>query len=254
VTNPDGSESLGAQAYELPVAPANIGPRSTPNYEEALGKPSVATLSNGDKVFAGPRKDAFFADLGSVFDLLGLRPLNGAHKIPLPTAAGVNGLSTKNVHSIAIQVPIASVTKNGTNPTVVDDKASVIGIFSTTSRREVRVLNNATETGSGNWVQVSRIGLPLVNETLIPLGLKDKFNATQPRDDVANSTACPCLPIPEHRTFSRSFRERAPVLALPTIFRLWICCGSTLPCRPTRHRAAWASLMGIAKGSRMGAV
>lgn len=63
---------------DIPVAPANVGPRSTPNYEEALGKAPVQALANGDKVFAGPRNDAFFVDLGSVFDLLGLRPLNSA--------------------------------------------------------------------------------------------------------------------------------------------------------------------------------
>lgn len=187
VTSQDGiTESAEVQAFDLPVPPANIGPRSTPNYEEALGKPAVITLANGDKVFAGPRKDAFFADLGSVFDLLGLRPLNGAHVIPLPAAAGINGLSGKNVHTIALQVPISSVTRNGDNPTVVDDAASVVGIFASAKRRQVRVLENARETGSGDFVQVSRLGLPLVNEVLIPLGQKDRFNATLPRNDVAN--------------------------------------------------------------------
>lgn len=180
------TESVEVMGSDIPVAPHNIGPRSTPNYEEAIGKASVVKLANGDRVFAGPRKDAFFADLGSVFDLLGLRPLNGAHKIPLPAASGVNGLATKNVHTISIQVPIASVTRNRNNPTVVDDPASIVGIHATAKRQAVRVLDQGTSTSSGNWVQVSRLGLPLVNEVLIPLGMKDRFNVTQPRFDAEN--------------------------------------------------------------------
>ncbi len=180
------TESLEIMATDVPVAPANIGPRSTPNYEEAIGKTSVTTLANGDRVFTGPRKDAFFADLGSVFDLLGLRPLNGAHAIPLPAAAGVNGLAGKNVHVIALQLPISSVTKNHDNPTTVDSQASVVGIYSTVKRQQTRVLANAGSISSGDWVQVSRLGLPLVNEVLIPLRSKDRFNATLPSSDVDN--------------------------------------------------------------------
>ena len=180
------SESVEIAASNVPVAPANIGPRSTPNYEEAIGKNAVTTLANGDRVFAGPRKDAFFADLGSIFDLLGLRPLNGAHALPLPVAAGINGLAGKNVHVIAIQVPIASVTKNRNIPTIVDDPASVVGVYSVVRRQQIRVLDNAQSTGSGYWVPVSRLGLPLVNEVLIPLKWKDRFNLSEPQYDVEN--------------------------------------------------------------------
>ena len=172
-------------ATNVPVAPANIGPRSTPNYENALGKAAVVTLANGDKVFAGPRKDAFFVDLGSIFDLLGLRPLNGAHIIPLPAAPGVNSLGGKNVHSIALQIPINSVTLNSNNPTVVDDAASVIGVYASASRQQMRVLGDGGPQNSGRWVQVSRLGLPLVNEVLIPLGQKDAWNAADPSNDGA---------------------------------------------------------------------
>ena len=178
-----GSSSDQIIATNVPVAPANIGPRSTPNYETALGRAAVTTMANGEKVFAGPRKDAFFVDLGSVFDLLGLRPLNGAHKLPLPAAPGVDNLGGKNVHSIALQVPIASVTKNQNNPTVVDDAASVVGVYASTSRQETRILGAGTSTSSGRWGQVSRLGLPLVNEVLIPLGAKDAWNATDPSAD-----------------------------------------------------------------------
>ena len=190
------TESLEIMGSDLPVAPANIGPRSTPNYEETIGKKSVVTLTNGDKVFAGPRKDAFFADLGSVFDLLGLRPLNSAHAIPLPDAPGVNGLAGKNVHEIAIQIPIDSVTKNRNAPTVVDDPASVVGIYSVVKRQQTRVLSDAKSIGSGNWVQVSRLGLPLVNEVLIPLKDKDRFNLSEPQYDVDNYGASLLNPEP----------------------------------------------------------
>lgn len=167
----------------MPVAPPNIGPRSTPNYETALGKPSVRSIFNGEQVFAGSRKDAFFVDVGSLFDLLGLRPLNTAHVIPLPASAGVNSLGGKNVHEIALQIPISALTLNGDNPTVVDDKASVIGVYASTSRQNIREYESGGIENRGRWVQVSRLGLPLVNEVLIPLGAKDVFNATLPEND-----------------------------------------------------------------------
>src|SRR5262245_52964995 len=94
-----GSTVLGSN---LPVPPANIGPRSNPTYPTSMG---VVGLNGGRKVFAGPRDDPFFVDLGSIFDLGGLRPFNPAHLIPLPAAAGVDGVRNYNVHTIAIQVP-----------------------------------------------------------------------------------------------------------------------------------------------------
>jgi hypothetical protein len=162
-------------ADDLPVAPANIGPRSTPNYSR-LFHSAIRNLDDGMKVFAGPVDDPFFVDLGSVFDLAGLRPLNGAHKIPLPTAAGRDGLAGFNVHTIALQVPKALLTSKG-NP--------VIGVWSTTYRRRVRFFTDggAKLGNSGEWVQISRLGMPLVNEVVIPLGQKDLFNASKPVDD-----------------------------------------------------------------------
>jgi Domain of unknown function (DUF4331) len=104
----------------LPVPPANIGPRSTPNYEQ-LASAAVAGLSDGSKVFAGPRDDPFFVDLGSVFDLAGLRPFNQAHLIPRPTEAGVDGVSGYNTHSIVLQVPIKQLTGDKKALTGSDD-------------------------------------------------------------------------------------------------------------------------------------
>ncbi len=159
----------------LPVAPANIGPRSTPDYA-SLANAAVKDLPNGIKVFAGPRDDPFFVDLGSVFDLLGLRPLNQAHLIKQPTAPGVDNLAGFNVHAIMLQVPTKLLT-NGSDP--------VIGVWSDTYRRKTRVFTDkgARIKGSGKWVQISRLGMPLVNEVVVPLGAKDRFNASQPVND-----------------------------------------------------------------------
>ena len=87
------------------MPPVNIGPRSTPNYE-ALAATAVKTLGNGTKLFAGQRDDAFFVDLGSIFDLAGLRPFNTLHAIPLPAEPGLDGVSGFNTNSIAIEIPI----------------------------------------------------------------------------------------------------------------------------------------------------
>ena len=168
----DGKSTVVAK--DLPVAPANIGPRSTPNYD-TLAAAAIQPLGDGGAVFAGPRDDPFFVDLGSVFDLLGLRPLNDAHLIPEPVEAGVDDLQGYNVHSIVMQLPTAQLA-------TADDP--VIGVWTETYRRKERVTGaNGTITNRGAWVQVSRLGMPLVNEVVIPLGKKDKFNASKPTGD-----------------------------------------------------------------------
>jgi hypothetical protein len=159
---------------DAPVPPANIGPRSNPSYGATDG---VVDLGGGRKVFAGPRDDPFFVDLGSIFDLAGLRPFNAAHLIPLPGEAGQDGVLNYNTHTIAIQVPKTDLLRppaaNGT-----------IGIYASTSRRELRVLRgNGTVDSRGDWVQVSRLGNPLINEVVIPVGKKDLWNASSPRRD-----------------------------------------------------------------------
>lgn len=169
---------------DLPTPPVNIGPRSTPNYE-ALAAQGVRSLPGGSKVFAGQRDDPFFVDLGSAFDLLGLRPLNQAHALPLPKTAGVDGVGGFNTHTIAIQVPITQLTKNGLAPSGPDDPNAIIGVYSQTQRRQVRVLSEtgANPDQSGRFVNVSRLGMPLVNEVIIPLRDKDRWNASDPVDD-----------------------------------------------------------------------
>ena len=180
----DGAGNAKVLAANIPCPPCNIGPRSTPNYP-ALSASAVRGLPPNGSVFAGQRAEGFFVDLGSVFDLGGLRPLNSHHLIPLPTASGVNTLATVNVHTIAIQVPISELTASGAKPTSVTDPAAVLGIWTTASRQTVTRLKAGTGTAaqSGPWVQVSRLGMPLVNEVVVPVSLKDYYNSQAPVDD-----------------------------------------------------------------------
>jgi hypothetical protein len=159
---------------DLPTPPANVGPRSTPDYA-SLAASAVNTLPGGIKVFAGPREDPFFVDLGSIFDLAGLRPFNNLHVIPLVAEPGRDAVARFNVHSVAIQIPIAGLTRSG-HPT--------IGIYASATRQRVNVLRPDGSSGSsGNWVQVSRLGNPLINEVVIPLGKKDFWNRSEPSAD-----------------------------------------------------------------------
>jgi len=167
----------------LHVVPASIGPRSTPSYT-ALARRGVYSLGGGRQVFAGPVDDPFYVDLGSIFDLAGLRPFNNLHLIPLGPAPGVDGLGGYNTHTIALQVPITDLTRGHTRPDSPTDSNAVIGIWATTSRRATTVLrSDGTNSASGDWVQVSRLGNPLVNEVIIPLGKKDLWNRSQPAAD-----------------------------------------------------------------------
>jgi hypothetical protein len=160
----------------IPTPPDNIGPRSTPNYD-ALAEAAVTTLSNGIKVFAGQRDDPFFVDLGSVFDLAGLRPFNPFHAIPLSAEPGRDAVARYNTHTIAMQIPKSQIVRPGM-PT--------IGIYASASRQEVRVLRKDGDAdGHGPWIQVSRLGHPLINEAVIPLGQKDQWNRDDPEDDAA---------------------------------------------------------------------
>ncbi len=167
----------------LKVPAPNIGPRTTPNYSN-IARHGVHSLSDTNgQVFAGQRDDPFFADLGSIFDLGGLRPFNQAHLIPLPTAKGQDDLSAFNVNSIAIQVPKSRLTKDGLAVSGPKASNAVVGIWAGASRHATTVLANGTATATGPWVQVSRLGNPLINEVLIGLGQKDYWNSQEPVND-----------------------------------------------------------------------
>ena len=176
--------TTAAGAFFTP--PTNVGPRSVSNYH-ALATAAIATLNcpNGPessdtiKVFAGQRSDPFFVDLGGVFDLLGL-------------GAGQNVLTGLNVGSIVVNVPKALLTRNlGAHEKATQSQTQqpIVGVWSSASRNATTTINadgSRTPAGSsGASVQVSRLGMPLVNEAVIQLKYKDLFNATKPSGDGA---------------------------------------------------------------------
>ena len=169
-----GNKTSEVIASNLPVPPVNVGPRSMPHYDTDLAAPAVKTIAGDMKVFAGPRDDPFFADLGQIFDLGGLGPFLPAHLIPSPAVKGTDYVAGKNVHSIVLQVPVKDVVLND----------PVVGVWASTFRRAERELGgDGTVRNDGRWVQVSRLGQPLVNEVIIPRSMKDRFNATKPNFD-----------------------------------------------------------------------
>lgn len=172
--DPKGRTRSKVIGSNLPVPPVNVGKRSMPNYEADLAAPAVRTIADGIKVFAGPRDDPFFVDLGQIFDLGGLGPFLPAHLVASPAVAGQDDVAGSNVHSFMLQVPISRLLEGD----------PVVGVWASTFRRAERVLTGAgTVRNDGRWVQVSRLGQPLVNEVVIPRGQKDRFNATKPNFD-----------------------------------------------------------------------
>jgi hypothetical protein len=168
---------------DLPCPPANVGPRSTPNYH-TLAASAVHSLGDGMTVFAGQRDEAFFVDAGSIFDLGDLRPFQNLHLIPTAATPGRNGLAGFNVHTIAIQVPKTMLTRGHVHPNDPMDPSSVIGVYASASRRRATMReNDGGVSESGPWVQVSRLANPLFNEVLIPQGHKDRWNALEPHQD-----------------------------------------------------------------------
>ncbi|HET7483363.1 MAG TPA: DUF4331 domain-containing protein [Actinomycetota bacterium] len=149
------------------VAPNYVGAASMPNYE-ALSDSAITSFGGGGKTFTGPIDDPFFLDL-RVFDLV-----YGADF----SEGGDDTLAGFNVHTMALQVPKTDLAKGG------NVENGVIGVWTTASRRSTRVQgDNGAQSFQGKWVQLSRLGMPLVNEVVVPVGLKDYFNASKPKDD-----------------------------------------------------------------------
>ena len=154
------------------VPPYNVGPRSitspvglnAPDYE-TLMRNAITTASTGEKVFAGPVDDPFFVDAGGIFDLGDDPRTTGTHPQDV--------LLRKNVSTLALEVDISTLQKDGkpvSQAQNILDGDYVIGVWASASRQKMRVLNgDGTETHSGDWVQVSRLGMPLTNELLFLL-------------------------------------------------------------------------------------
>jgi Domain of unknown function (DUF4331) len=166
-------------ARNVPVAPNNVGPKTFPDYNKVAAQ-AVRSLPGGGKVFAGQRDDPFYVDLGATFDGVNLRNATGN------AGGGKDDLAGYNVHSIVLQVPDADVTRDRRPVAGPSAGNAVIGVWSSTERRRLQVTNVDAPVSRSSWVQVSRLGNPLINEVIIPLGLKDKFNRTQPQDDLRN--------------------------------------------------------------------
>ena len=180
VTNAAG----GSATFDKPVD--NIGDKvfgSTTGYktyaDQHIYNVNIPGCATAGKVFVGQRKEPFYIAVGKIFDLLNLNPLG-------PEVGGNNNdLEGKNVSTLAMEIPISCLTAaGGADP--------VIGAFTTASVRQGRLINGTPAPGLGNaskeggsWAQVSRVGMPLVNEVIIGVGDKDKFNASKPVNDAA---------------------------------------------------------------------
>jgi hypothetical protein len=171
-------------ASHLPCPPCNIGPASTPGYETLAGQ-AVHEIGEGHTVFAGQRLEGFYVDLGAIFDLGDLRPFQNLHIAAMAAAPGVNASNDFSVHSIALKVPKHELTSNGSNPTDAARQGSVIGVWAAASRRRavIREASSGRNHEAGHWVQVSRLGNPLFNEVIVPMGEKDRWNSLPAADD-----------------------------------------------------------------------
>ena len=166
------------------VAPSNVGPKTMPDYE-SLANSAIRSLSGGGKVFAGQRDDAFFIALDRVFDSINLDGIGTGNM-----GGGIDNVAGYGVQTIVLQVPEARVTRNRKAVSGPTASNATVGVWASTERRRLQVTNNGSgrsraERRSG-WVQVSRLANPLVNELFVPQSLKDKYNRTQPSDDLKN--------------------------------------------------------------------
>jgi len=171
------------------VPPPNIGPRSiespvglNSNYNTLMAS-AVVTASTGEKVFAGPVDDPFFVDLGAIFDLGAVRSASG-----VGSAKARDGVARFNCHTLALQIPISMLQKDGKSASMkanILDGDYVIGVWASASRPVMRTLSKTGGNPAVNneWMQVSRLGMPLTNEVIIPIGGKDKWNALTPYNE-----------------------------------------------------------------------
>jgi len=188
----DGGVSFTEIVTDGIVPPNNIGPRSIEDGTVGLGtsydaltQEAITTAMTGETVFVGPRDDPFFVDLGGVFDVGNFRSTFGdSPENPNNARDEVAGFNT---HAIVLRVPIEDLQKDGLTVDQAEsilDPNFVIGVWASASRPQITTLSTdgSAPTTSGPWVQVSRLGMPLTNEVVIPIGEKDRWNATSPYD------------------------------------------------------------------------
>lgn len=183
----NGGQSFQPIIYAGTVPPPNIGPRSisspvglnAPSYESLIAS-SIKTANTGEKVFCGTSDDPFYVDLGGIFDL---------GDAPRQSGRSVDGLKCLNTSTIAIQVDISTLQKDHKNVqqcSNILDPNYVIGVWASASRQQMRVLRgDGSEYSTGRWIQVSRLGMPLTNEAVVPIGYKDLWNSLTPYQDLS---------------------------------------------------------------------
>ena len=182
----DGGASFQMVINNGIVPPNNIGARSITGAAglnttyDALVTGAITTASSGETVYCGPVDDPFYVDLAGVFDLGDLPRQNGMSK---------DGLACLNVSAIVIRIPISTLQKDGHDVSMaanILDPDFVIGVWASASRKEIRTLNTDGSQGfTGNWIQVSRLGMPLTNEAVVPIGFKDLWNSITPYQDLS---------------------------------------------------------------------
>lgn len=192
----DGGATFSTIVSNGIVPPNNIGDRSIESGVglgvaagyETLFNAAQTTATSGEKVFCGSTDDPFFVDLGGIFDL---------GDAPRQSGTPVDALACLNVHSIALQIPIADLSVTGNPVDSADnilDSDYIIGVWASASRQATKTLAPATvnsnvnaSSNTGTWIQVSRLGMPLTNEAVIPVGMKDYWNAISPYDELADT-------------------------------------------------------------------
>lgn len=185
----DGGATFETVIMDGLVPPNNIGPRSIESEVglgaasyESLIQDAINTTGFGESVFCGPVDDPFYVDLGGIFDL---------GDAPRQNSQIRDALARINCHTIALQIPISVLQKDGRPVSEAEnilDSDYIIGVWASASRPAMRTLNmdGTAPTDEGEWVQVSRLGMPLTNEAVIPIGLKDRWNFETPYEDLAN--------------------------------------------------------------------
>ena len=183
----NGGTSFTTVVTDGVVPPPNIGPRSissgvglnAPSYNSLINS-AITTASSGEKVFCGTADDPFFVDLGGIFDL---------GDAPRQNGTPIDAVACKNISTIAMQIDISTLQKDGKTAAQaanILDGDYIIGVWASASRQKIRTLKVGGEDHSGPWVQVSRLGMPLTNEAVVPIGSKDLWNSLTPYQDLAN--------------------------------------------------------------------
>jgi hypothetical protein len=181
----DGTRTSTTLASNLLTAPTYVGPRSNGSEQQyaTVAAQAVHTLPNNGRAFVGPRDEAFYIDINAIFDLLDIS------RTALGSNSAIDGTAGYNVTTLALEIPVNQLTADGSEPTLGNNLGgpnAVLGVWTTASRRKHRVLRRHSDPRDfGPWVQISRLGLPLINEVVVPLGFKDQWNRSTPDRDLA---------------------------------------------------------------------